>query len=133
MMQPSQPSQVGSAEAGFTLLEVLVALAILGVSLATLLGVFGASLDRDQRIAQRMAVRTLAQSLLAQAETDTTFVSGTKSGQSADGVGWRMTARPLSADSDQTMLTQIDVTVESGNKPSLQLTTVRLSGTDLTP
>jgi hypothetical protein len=31
------------------------------------------------------------------------------------------------------MLTQIDVTVESGNKPSLQLTTVRLSGKDLTP
>jgi len=132
-MQPSLPSQAGSADQGFTLLEVLVALAILGVSLATLLGVFGESLDRDRAIAQRMAARTLAQSLLVQAEADPALVAGTKSGQSDEDLSWRITAEPISADGAPSGLIKIDVSVRGESQNPVHLTTVRLAAKDSLP
>jgi general secretion pathway protein I len=132
-MQPSLPSQAGSADQGFTLLEVLVALALLGVSLATLLGVFGESLDRDRAIARRMAARTLAQSLLVQAETDPALVAGTKSGQSDEDLSWRITAEPISADGASSGLIKIDVSVQGESQNPVHLTTVRLAAKDPLP
>jgi prepilin-type N-terminal cleavage/methylation domain-containing protein len=55
---------------GFTLIEILVSLAILSVSLAALLGVFSMSLDRAGQSQDEMTARTLARSLLEQAAAD---------------------------------------------------------------
>jgi general secretion pathway protein I len=124
MGRPSRQSQTGSDEnsAGFTLLEVLVALTILSISLAALLGVFGESLQRDQSIQRRMAARTLAQSLLAEAEADQTLTVGRKSGSDDRGLQWSVavTGQPLA---------QVTVLVRwtNASQPQmLRLTTLRM-------
>lgn len=127
MGRPSRQSQTGSGEnsAGFTLLEVLVALTILSISLAALLGVFGEGLDRGQSIQRRMAARTLAQSLLAEAEADQTLTAGRKSGRDDRDLEWSVAV----SEPRETALTQVTVTVRwrNENQPQmLRLTTLRL-------
>jgi general secretion pathway protein I len=52
---------------GFTLLEVIIAFAILGLSLSALYGVFASALARTRRDAQLNEGTLIAQSLLARA------------------------------------------------------------------
>ena len=52
---------------GFTLIEVMIAFAILGLSLSSLYGVFAGSLSRMRRDAQLAEGTLLAQSLLSRA------------------------------------------------------------------
>jgi general secretion pathway protein I len=58
---------------GFTLLEVVIAFAILGLSLAVLYGAFQTALSRSRRDAQLSEATLLAQSLLARAGTELTI------------------------------------------------------------
>jgi len=80
-------------EDGFTLIEVLVALAILSVSLATLLGIFMESLERTRQNQDEMAARVLAQSLLAQAEAVASPQLGARTGLTDAGMQWRLDLR----------------------------------------
>ena len=57
-----------SAADGFTLLEILVALAILAMSLTVLLSTFGLALDRTAASKTREGAQALAKALLLQAE-----------------------------------------------------------------
>ena len=87
----SRRSRTG--EQGFTLIEVLVALAILSVSLATLLGIFMEGLERTRQNQDEMAARILAQSLLAQADAVVRPQLGAMTGRTNAGLQWRLDLR----------------------------------------
>jgi general secretion pathway protein I len=67
-------------ECGFTLIEMIVAFAILGLMLTALYVTFDAALSRTHRDARLSEGTLIAQSLLARAGTDWTLTAGTREG-----------------------------------------------------
>jgi general secretion pathway protein I len=86
---------------GFTLVELLVALAILAVALGVLLGAISDSLDRVRRDRSDGTALALAQSLLDRAGTERPLVPGISEGDAAEGFHWSLdvTSYGSSADS----------------------------------
>jgi general secretion pathway protein I len=76
-------------QSGFTLIETLVALAIVGLSFAVLFKIISDDLDRTRRTADEAAAASLAQSLLVQAQSGTPR-PGSASGRFAGGYSWRV-------------------------------------------
>ncbi|HWA90947.1 MAG TPA: type II secretion system protein [Rhizomicrobium sp.] len=120
-------------ERGFTLLEVLVALTILGVALTVLFGIFGHSLSRARETQSRLEARTLASSLLAEAETAPALAYGDRGGRVQSGMDWQLSVRPYGDDKDlqawPSAAAQVSATVRWGDRgpgQSLTLTTLRL-------
>lgn len=134
-MTPSPRSRTGDArgEQGFTLLEILVALAILSVSLATLLGIFSMSLDRARQSENEMSARILAQALIAQADAVTDPQLGARGGTAGHGYSWRLELRPYGANASfgpasDTRLASVTASVMwqgSGGTRSLTLYSLR--------
>jgi general secretion pathway protein I len=121
------------ASEGFTLLEVLVALAILSVSLAVLLAAFSQGLSYARENATEADARALAQSLVAQALTTPNPAFGDTEGQSA-AMHWSVHIVPYGAGDDQVAwqkrAQQISATISwanSGRTRSISLTTLRLA------
>jgi general secretion pathway protein I len=83
-----------SPDGGFTLIEVLVALAILAVSLVALLGVFGNGFHLAAHIRDRSIATSLAQSLLATTVEGASLRTGETVGRFADGFRWRLHIAP---------------------------------------
>jgi general secretion pathway protein I len=69
---------------GFTLIEAVIAFAILGLSLSALYGAFGAALSRTRRDAKLSEATLIAQSLLARAGTELPASSGHFTGEWQD-------------------------------------------------
>lgn len=87
-------------EAGFTLVEVIVALAILSAGLGLLLGLISNSLHRAAS-AQRMAqAGSLAQSLMAEVGTVLPIRPEARDGQYPDGFRWHLKVQPYDRASD---------------------------------
>ena len=88
-------SMIGAKrEAGFTLVEVIVALAMLSAGLSLLLGLISNSL-RQTASAQRMAgAGSLAQSLMAEVGTDLAIRAEVRDGQYPNGYRWRLKMQP---------------------------------------
>ncbi len=82
---------------GFTLLEVLVALAVLGSVLTTVFGVFSSGLRSLSQSDDRLTLALIAESLLNRADLDLTRAESEVSGSMPDGVRWRVTRRPYAA------------------------------------
>jgi general secretion pathway protein I len=80
-------------EAGFTLIEVLVATAIAGLALVALLESFSSGLSTVSRMAARDRASLLAQSLLEAAGARDLLTEGVEAGQASEGVEWRTTTR----------------------------------------
>lgn len=81
-------------EAGFTLVEVIVALAILSAGLSLLLGLISNSL-RQAASAQRMAAAgSLAQSLMAEIGTQLPIKPEVRDGQYSNGFRWHLIMQP---------------------------------------
>jgi len=81
-------------EAGFTLVEVIVALAILSAGLSLLLGLISNGL-RQTASAQKMAgAGSLAQSLMAEVGADLAVRAEVRGGQNTDGYRWRLKMQP---------------------------------------
>lgn len=81
-------------EAGFTLVEVIVALAILSAGLGLLLGLISNSL-RQTASAQRMAeAGSLAQSLMAEVGTVLPIRPEARDGQYPNGYRWHLKVQP---------------------------------------
>jgi prepilin-type N-terminal cleavage/methylation domain-containing protein len=76
---------------GFTLLEALVALAVLGMVLSGAFGVFSSSLKGLSRGDERLTVALFAESLLGRADLDLTQGEGEVGGRTTDGMTWRVT------------------------------------------
>jgi general secretion pathway protein I len=82
------------ADAGFTLIEVLVAFAILATALGALFAIFGSGLRRGGQIeAERNAV-AVAQSILADIGREIPLIDGKAEGDGPGGVRWRVDIRP---------------------------------------
>jgi general secretion pathway protein I len=123
----------GCREDGFTLLEVLVALGILGLSLSVLLGVFGMALDRTRAYRSRTAAEHLAQVLLLQAETVDPSELADRHGTAAPDLAWAIKTSPYGAAEDrnawQGAPVQILVQVQwqdHGRTRALSLSTLRI-------
>jgi general secretion pathway protein I len=85
---------------GFTLIEVMVAFAILMLALGTLLPVFGQMLDRGARGQEEVRAAALAQSLLDRVGADLPLTDGRTDGE-AEGFGWHLLIRPHGNSEDQ--------------------------------
>jgi general secretion pathway protein I len=79
-------------EAGFTLVEVVVALAILALSLAVLLNVISSGIRQTDSAKKMTQAGSLAQSLLSKLGTEMPIQEGLTSGEFAEGFRWRVRA-----------------------------------------
>ena len=113
-----------SANSGFTLLEIVVALAILGVSLTVLFGIFSQNVARTHRNETRAEEGALANSLLLRAETAASSTDST--GRTASGFVWRVASRPYGSRDDEKnwpeALSEIVVTVARADDPRVVVT-----------
>jgi general secretion pathway protein I len=82
---------------GFTLIEVVVALAILGMALTLLFAIFSQSLSRERKNEIRGQERALAQSLLQRALLEPVR---NESGTSDDGLVWQVVYAPYGSQDD---------------------------------
>jgi type II secretion system protein I len=81
--------------AGFTLLETLVALALLGIVLTTVFGLIGSGLRAAHRDEDRLLLALVAQNLLARSRLDLTPTGdGALSGDIGGGLRWQIESRP---------------------------------------
>jgi general secretion pathway protein I len=112
---------------GFTLLEVLVALTILSISLAVLMGVFSQGLSRARDMRDDSAARALAQSLIAEHGDAGELAIGDFGGQ--DGAfTWQLHTAPFGSQELGTphmALLTASVTWKGG-KRTVSLSTLRL-------
>jgi general secretion pathway protein I len=84
----------GRGEAGFTLVEVIVALAMLSIGLGILLGLISSSL-RQTANAERMAQASmLAQSLMDRVGTEWPVITAERDGQLPNGYRWHLKMLP---------------------------------------
>lgn len=78
---------------GFTLIEILVALVILGLSLGVVMQIFSAGLQRAGRTEARAVAVQLAESKLATVGIEEPLTEGETSGQFDDRFRWRVLVR----------------------------------------
>lgn len=103
-----------ASEAGFTLVEVIVALAILSASLGVLLGMISSGLLRTSSAERMVEAGSLAQSLLAEIGADYPVMTGERVGEFANGYRWHLKMQPT-ADGNQSgpaSLYQVSADVE---------------------
>jgi len=80
------------SEAGFTLVEVIVALAILSLGIGGLLGMISTSLQQIAAAARLTEARSLAQSLLARVGADLPISLLEQAGELPNGYRWTLKA-----------------------------------------
>jgi general secretion pathway protein I len=78
------------AQSGFTLIETLIALAIIGLSFAVLYKIISDDLDRTRRGRDEAVAASLVQSVLARAQAQ----PEAEQGVFADGFAWRIDVSP---------------------------------------
>jgi len=120
-------------EAGFTLVEVIVALAILSLGLSVLLGVISGSLRQTADAARMAEASALAQSLLAEVGTDLQIKPEDSFGQFPNGYRWHLKMQPYGGVKEREVWPvgayQISTEVEweeGTGRRSYALTTLRL-------
>lgn len=100
-------------ERGFSLIEIVIALAILALSLGALYEAFGLGLRRAAVAHQREVALLTAQSVLAEIRGREPLAPGTVQGETAQGLKWESQIREREARIDpQSPLRAFDVTVE---------------------
>ena len=122
-----------SEAAGFTLIEVLVALAIVGAVLSSIGAVIATSVKGTRSIDQRLALTGAAETLLAELPARSLLKTGRQSGELA-GHRWRIDVAPMNAsvtsgDAPQNsrfVPLAVTMRLQAENGPAIQLTTVRL-------
>ena len=115
---------------GFTLIEVVVAFAILALALGALYESFGGSLRRGVSARQQELATLRAESLLSEFRGSGGLLPQEKGGRDEDlGFSWRITVKPYPAEiSDHSPVTAeaVEVEVRWGEKRSVVLRTVEL-------
>jgi prepilin-type N-terminal cleavage/methylation domain-containing protein len=90
----------GAREEGFTLVELLVSLAILAVALGVLFGAISDALDRTRKDRDDALAGSLAQSLLARAGIERSLRAEDLNGTYANGMRWRLSIAPYGSTDD---------------------------------
>lgn len=125
-------SGIASArEAGFTLVEVIAALAILSASLSVLLGMISAGLLRTSSAEKMVEAGSLTQSLLAEVGADYPVMAGERVGEFANGYHWHLKMQPVGGGREDgpVGLYQVSADVEWGEgteKRFFRLNTLRV-------
>jgi general secretion pathway protein I len=121
------------SERGFTLIEVLIALAILAVSLAVVLTTVSDSLTRTRRGEQELIATSFAQSLLSRVGIDLALKGSDANGEAPGGFSWRLAVEEFGNDQERAAWGVNPVTVtatvawqEAGTERSVALTTVKI-------
>ncbi len=83
---------------GFSLLEVLVAFAVLAISLGVLMQIFSSSLRNADVSRDQAQAINLAQSLLASAGIEAPLLAGETSGELDGRMSWRLAITPFQGD-----------------------------------
>ncbi len=83
-----------TGERGFTLIEVLVALAVLGLVLTAVFRIYGTGMLSVGRGVDELRLALAAETVLARTRLDLDPRQGRAEG-SIDGIDWRMDARPM--------------------------------------
>ena len=132
---PAEARPRGRGAAGFTLLEVLVAFAVLAVALGAAMEIFSTGL-RSARAAHGYTIATLlAESRLESVGVEDQLSEGETSGAWDNGYRWRVDVRPYELEDDEldtpTLPDAFAVTVTvwrdgAGTAGSVTLTTLRL-------
>jgi general secretion pathway protein I len=119
--------------AGFTLIEALVALAIVAAVLSSIGTVIATTVRGSKSIDRRLALTGAAESLLAALPARNLLKPGRQSGELA-GHRWRIDVAPMHlADASGAPQTQnfvpltVNMWLEAPDGPALQFTTVRLA------
>jgi len=89
-LRTSGGASQGRGEAGFTLVEIAVALAVLSVCLGVLLSTISNGVRRTAEAERAAEAGSLAQSLLAKVGSELPIREGEAAGQFADGLRWRV-------------------------------------------
>ena len=126
-------SEGADRRAGFTLLEVIVALAVLSLSLTLILRTLSGGFHHQQRAATLANTTAIAQSLLARIGGDLPLNAGRQSGSLPNGFRWEIQVVPYGdgADRQAWPVAAYSVTVrvferEGAEKEAFALTTLRL-------
>lgn len=116
-------------EAGFSLIEALVALAIVAAVLSSIGAVIATTVKGTRSIDQRIALTGAAETLLASLPARSLLAAGRQTGELA-GHRWRIDVAPMNAGDDDPARRWIPLSVnmrlQAPGGPALQITTVRL-------
>jgi len=120
--------------AGFSLVEVIVAIAILSLTLTVLLDVIANSIQQTSQAEKMAEAGSLAESLMAKLGIERPIREGLDAGQFANGFRWRLNLQSFgdAADRQQWPVAAYKVSVEirwedGGGERSFALTTLRLA------
>ena len=126
-------------EVGFTVVEIVVALTILALALGVLLNVVSNSIRQTGRAETVALAGSLAQSLLARVGAELPLRDGQITGQSDDGIRWRVRIDPYGDGGDRrewpVAAHQVSAEVSWSDglqERSLVLTTLRLGPKEAT-
>jgi general secretion pathway protein I len=116
--------------AGFTLIEALVALAIIAAVLGTIGKVIAATVQGARSIDQHLALAGTAETMLAQLPPRTLLKPGRQSGELA-GSRWRIEVAPLNVPggnpaTDRFVPLSVNLRLQRADGSTFQVTTVKL-------
>jgi general secretion pathway protein I len=120
-------------EAGFSLMEILVAFAILSLSLLAIFKSYGLILRSQNATQEETLALDMARSLIAVAGTEIPLQPMSQKGQDASGIDWVREITPFHG-SGRLALFRITVTVtrkdSSGRRRDLTLSTLKTAAAD---
>lgn len=127
-------SRSRNGQAGFTVLEALVALVILAVSLTTFYRMLATSYRAQARTSMVVSTLALARSHLDSVLMDANTEAGTSAGTLANGVRWQMAIAPVAtlASAEDPSSGPYWVVLEAydrGRRPLLKLETAKVART----
>jgi general secretion pathway protein I len=117
---------------GFTLIEILIAFAILAVAFAGLLRAFSGCLQATMRAERYGEAVLLARSVLERVGSEIVIQAGEQSGRGEDGAAWSVRMRPLEVPGERNeqaspyLPYEVVVTVVVPRQQPITLTTLRL-------